>query len=278
MSMRRFKPASWLLLALAIAVPGAKADEVTPVAVSQTPSSIVVRVSRPTSLRTVLEVFCQRTAAQCDLTAVGADTLVPPATLTGAWNEIAFGLLEGSGFSYAATAPAPGRNARLFVEAPGPKEERPQPQGLTWEQATGIIDPTDELPTAQGTVVPEMATADAAPAETPAAPAPHEALASAVAPDSLQMPSGAAPPPVDMVHTPFADPTGNPLVVPRITLPPGVVPTSAALPFPAKGSPSVVPIAGAPPPLLPFAGPDGQSIPAPPIIPGQKLEFPLPPP
>src|SRR5260370_18957442 len=64
MSTRRFKPASWVLLALAIAVPGAKADEVTPVTVSQTPSSIVVRGSRPTSLRTVLKALCKRTPAQ----------------------------------------------------------------------------------------------------------------------------------------------------------------------------------------------------------------------
>ena len=91
---------------------------------------------------------------------------------------------------------------------------------------------------------------------------------------------GASKPVPDRVAvTPFSDSSGKPLVVPITNqssreATPGMV----VLPFSdANGNPLVVPVSKEPLRVTPFSGPDGQPLVAPPLVPGQKLEYPIPP-
>jgi len=90
--------------------------------------------------------------------------------------------------------------------------------------------------------------------------------------------TAASTPDAAFAMTPFADAKGNPLMS-RVTTPPGApAPNQAVLPYSDEaGNPLVTPITNELLSLTPFAGPDGEAWPAPVAIPGQKLEYPIPP-
>jgi hypothetical protein len=223
-------------------------------------------------LGVVLEMLCQRASATCKLPAL-MDAPVRPRTIRGSWTEVVAELVQGSGMSFGATPPAPGRAPYLFVEAQAaPVPSARQEDGARSLAAAGSLPPSaaQTAPAEEESPVDEVPEAAAEPeAATPVDPSEATLVTAATA---------AAMPDAQFNMTPFADGNGNPLLS-RVSTPPGAPPPAmAVLPYSDEaGNPLVTPITNEPLSLTPFAGPDGQAWPAPVVVPGQKLEYPMSP-
>lgn len=102
---------------------GGAGESAAGVQIQYVSSQLIIRVTQPTDLRTVLEEVCQRTQAQCTIAEQAAQVPVAPASLSGTWAEVISELLEGSGLNYASLDPGPSTPGRLLVQARRPATE-----------------------------------------------------------------------------------------------------------------------------------------------------------
>lgn len=236
-----------------------------PVSVDSVESIFTVRVTAATPLRAALETLCTHATASCTLPASLPETLLTPRVIRGSWPEVVAELIGSSGLGFAATPPAPGRPAYLMVQAPVAAKAAPAPAApgaASREQGalTTEEQPEEEAPVADAVDESNVTSAD-----------PEATLVTAA--------TAASTPGGNFAMTPFTDGKGNPLMA-RLPAPgsPAATPGMNVLPYlDEAGYPMTVPITNEPLSLTPFVGPDGQAWPAPVAVPGQKLEYPIPP-
>lgn len=241
-----------------------------PVSIERVGADFTVTVSGPARLGVVLEMLCQRAEASCKLPA-GMDASVQPRTIRGSWPEVVAELIKGSGMSFGATPPAPGRAAYLFVEPPAAPAAKTTADRSP--SASAVRPAAAEEPPAAEPAAEEVVDEAAAPEPEPSAAAADPSTATLVTAAAAAATPGAA-----FAMTPFADANGNALMS-RVSTPGAPAPSMAVLPYSDEaGNPLVTPITNEPLSLTPFAGPDGEPWPAPVPVPGQKLEYPMSPP
>lgn len=246
-----------LLVQAAIAqTPSRKTD--SSVKVTDIHGKLTVQITQAAHVREILDAICESTNIKCDIApGLGEADLVAPMTASGEWSQVIPQLLEGSRLNYSFAAPTPRQSGQLFVQARAAFEEprqNPATPPNSMDVATppmSMISPTSVLNNSPSEAADvnhegasgsdsEAATQVETPAGTVMTPFPVTGV-----PSSHFMPSGQA-----SNITPFSDAAGNPIQV-QVT--------------------------NEPPSVLPFSDSQGRPLPAPAIIPGQKLEYPIPP-
>ena len=267
-----------MLASLAIVLMSATtgAAPAAPVSVDLAGSTVTLRILAPLSLDGVLLTLCDKTGAECDpLPTLSSWPLLPPMTVTGTWESVVDGLMAESGLGYAAVPPAPGRPARLIIEASAfsgaPNERQSEANRGPREDTASALVPEEE---------PSWVADDDG--------QDHETAALEVEPEvprslaSIPALVGGAPPAespaAQTVSTPLVGPSGESL---RVSLPsesadetsPGWV----ATPFSDQmGDPLTLPETSEVYPVAPFSDPDGQPIPTELGPANPTLEYPIP--
>lgn len=248
-------------------------------------SSVTVRVTQTTDLRTVLKELCQGTHARCELAPELSEARIAPLTIQGTWVDVVSKLLEGAKINYVAINPSLGRAGRLLIEARSPAGN------ITGEEraVSGSVRPArDELGTAAASrrtslsdeEIRELRSRQAPPSGTAPPPLPPlseqltgvgSARASTL---TGQKADEAQPSPEELrnseaaIRNMYLGPSGS-----LPTPPPGF----ALLPYPDEnGNPILIPITNQPITVLPYPDAHGRPILVPPGTPGLKLQNPFP--
>jgi len=249
--------------------------------------NIVLRVTKPTALRTVLEAICQGTGTRCELAPGVAQDEVAPITQSGLWSQVVAKLLEGSRLNYVVISPRPGGPGQLLVEqretttAQGEETGKgPGPAGMTGSGEQILSPAGSPLISSDTDETPKMShPEDSTP--VPQGSGGAQGLATG-APLGLGSPAdqpgqglGADPEQTAKSNASFRMFYEG---LSGMNRPPGPPPTTMVLPFPdPNGNPITVPVTNEPLTVLPWPGPDGQPIVVKPAPPGTKVEYPIPP-
>ena len=78
--------------------------------------ALVVQITTPTQLSTVLQTLCTSTPIDCELPAAdSSDSIVAPMTVKGTWEQVLQTLLQGTGLDFVTFAPIPPHRGRLIL-------------------------------------------------------------------------------------------------------------------------------------------------------------------
>lgn len=246
------------------------APDTAAVQVGYNAPTITLRITESTDLAAVLNVLCEVTAARCDIDPSAAEVKLPPLLLSGSWAQVLSSLFEGTGLNYATTSPVRGQSARLLVHARRPGQDTPVSAQSRAADPSGLA---DGVSTARDSVaapyLPEPAPRnEGTEADT-------DASGKGTGREYGGQTGGGEPDPemmrksIDSVRSLYEG-----MSTPRAPLPPG---SPYVLPWPdANGNPISVPASYPTTTVLPWPDANGNPIVVTPV-PGQKLEYPIPP-